>query len=191
VEKEAQELADELGVKVFKADIIYHLFDMYTAHAASIVEQKKKDSAPQAVFPCMLKMVGPDAAFNKRAPLIIGVDVVDGQLRQGTPVCVVHINPETNAREITTLGKVVSMEVNRKSAAIVRKGDTNAGVAIRIECAPSDTPKAFGRHFDHTDTIYSLITRSSIDVLKTHFRADVSTAEWKLIATLKGVLGIP
>ncbi|KAJ2771223.1 eukaryotic translation initiation factor 5B, partial [Coemansia nantahalensis] len=191
VEKEAQELADEMGVRVFKADIIYHLFDMYTAHAASIVEQKKQESAPQAVFPCMLRMVSSDAVFNKRNPLIIGVDVVEGQLRQGTPVCVVRANPETNAPEITSLGKVVSMEVNRKSAAIVRKGETNSGVAIRIECAPHENPKTFGRHFDHTDTLYSLISRGSIDVLKSHFRSDVSTDEWKLVARLKGILGIP
>jgi translation initiation factor 5B len=36
VDKEAQELADELGVKIFTADIIYHLFDQFTAyHKAS------------------------------------------------------------------------------------------------------------------------------------------------------------
>lgn len=32
VDKDAQELADELGVKVFTADIIYHLFDQFTAY---------------------------------------------------------------------------------------------------------------------------------------------------------------
>ena len=32
VEKDAQDYADELGVKVFKADIIYHLFDAFTAY---------------------------------------------------------------------------------------------------------------------------------------------------------------
>ena len=29
VERDAQELADSLGVKVFTADIIYHLFDKF------------------------------------------------------------------------------------------------------------------------------------------------------------------
>ena len=32
VDKEAQDLADELGIKIFKADIIYHLFDQFTAY---------------------------------------------------------------------------------------------------------------------------------------------------------------
>ena len=35
VDKEAQAHADELGVKIFTADIIYHLFDAFTAHMVS------------------------------------------------------------------------------------------------------------------------------------------------------------
>jgi len=32
VEKDAQEFADSIGVKIFQADIIYHLFDHFTAY---------------------------------------------------------------------------------------------------------------------------------------------------------------
>lgn len=32
IEREAQEMADNLGVRVFSADIIYHLFDKFTAY---------------------------------------------------------------------------------------------------------------------------------------------------------------
>ena len=32
IEREAQEMADSLGVKIFSADIIYHLFDKFTAY---------------------------------------------------------------------------------------------------------------------------------------------------------------
>jgi translation initiation factor IF-2 len=32
IEREAQELADSLGVRVFSAEIIYHLFDKFTAY---------------------------------------------------------------------------------------------------------------------------------------------------------------
>ncbi|CAG8733403.1 15400_t:CDS:2, partial [Racocetra fulgida] len=81
IEKEAQDLAKELGIKIFEADIIYHLFDQFTAYN-------------KAVFPCVLKIV-PGAIFNKRDPIILGVDVVEGVLRTGTPICVVKTDPET------------------------------------------------------------------------------------------------
>lgn len=39
VERDAQEMADKEGIRVFQADIIYHLFDSFTAY---VQEYKKK-----------------------------------------------------------------------------------------------------------------------------------------------------
>ena len=36
VSREAQELADQMGVRVFTADIIYHLFDQFTAYLKQV-----------------------------------------------------------------------------------------------------------------------------------------------------------
>ncbi|PIA17062.1 hypothetical protein COEREDRAFT_80771 [Coemansia reversa NRRL 1564] len=189
VDRDAQELADEVGLKVFTADIIYHLFDAFTAHTKLLEEQKRQELAGDAIFPCMLKMVS-GAVINKRDPLIIGVDVLEGQLRQGTPLCVIKTNPETKEREVVTLGKVASMEINRKPVTIVRKADTNAGVAVRIDHLLNDRPKTYGRHFDDHDTIYSLISRASIDILKQSFRDDMSREDWQLVVKLKGLFEI-
>ena len=54
-----------LAEEVFRstADIIYHLFDAFTAYNAGIVASKKADSAPAAVFPCRLKII---QCFAKR-----------------------------------------------------------------------------------------------------------------------------
>ncbi|KAL8650168.1 MAG: hypothetical protein Q9226_005257, partial [Calogaya cf. arnoldii] len=67
VDKEAQAYADEVGVKIFTADIIYHLFDDFTKHMAQLVEQRKEDSKLLAVFPCVL---APVAVFNKKDPIV-------------------------------------------------------------------------------------------------------------------------
>lgn len=34
IDKDAEELAEQLGVKIFIADIIYHLFDSFTEYQA-------------------------------------------------------------------------------------------------------------------------------------------------------------
>ncbi|KAG5358501.1 Eukaryotic translation initiation factor 5B [Yarrowia sp. B02] len=186
IDKDAERYADEQGVKLFSADIIYHLFDDFVKHQKKLQEQKRLDTIDKAVFPCVLHTV---QIINKRSPMIIGVDVVEGSLRVGTPICAVKQNPETGAREVLELGKVTSMEVNHKSETIVRKGQTNAGVAMRIDTT-SGQP-TWGRHIDEKDVLYSSITRKSIDTLKDPvFRNDVPREDWLLLRNLKTTFGI-
>ena len=103
VDKEAQAYADEVGVKVFTADIIYHLFDDFTKHTKQLAEQKKEESKLLAVFPCVLKTV---AVFNKKDPIVVGVDVVEGVLKHLTPIAAVKHNPVTGVKEVIQLGRV-------------------------------------------------------------------------------------
>ncbi|KAL5527046.1 hypothetical protein ACEPAG_5837 [Sanghuangporus baumii] len=184
VDRDAERLADELGIKLFKADIIYHLFDAFTAYNAEITEAKRRDAAPQAVWPCRLKII---TCFAKRDPIILGVDILDGTLRVGTPLCVVRVDPVTQKKEIIDLGKITSLEINHKSLDIVKKSQAGGGVAVKIEHAVYQSAKMFGRHFDEKDEVISHITRASIDVLKTTFKTDVTTEEWLLIKALKPV----
>ncbi|KAI4294277.1 hypothetical protein K525DRAFT_363852 [Schizophyllum commune Loenen D] len=182
VDKDAERMAEEMGIRLFKADIIYHLFDAFTAYNNEIVEAKRRDAAPQAVWPCRLKII---ACFCKRDPIIVGVDILDGTLRVGTPLAVVKTDPATGKREIIDLGKITSLEINHKNFDIVKKSQAGGGVAVKIEHAVYQSAKMFGRHFDEKDELLSHITRSSIDVLKNNFKADVSTEEWLLIKALK------
>lgn len=103
VDKEAQAYAEEQGIKIFTADIIYHLFDAFTKHMDDMLERKKEESKMLAVFPCVLK---PVAVFNKTGPIVIGVDVIDGQLKINTPIAAVKNNPVTNVKEIIKMGRV-------------------------------------------------------------------------------------
>ena len=103
VDKDAQAYADEVGVKIFTADIIYHLFDDFTKHMAQLAEQRKEDSKLLAVFPCVLHTV---AVFNKKDPIVIGVDVTEGSLKLLTPIAAVKNNPVTGVKEVISLGRV-------------------------------------------------------------------------------------
>lgn len=102
VDKEAQAYADEVGVKIFTADIIYHLFDDFTKHMEELTEKRKEESKMLAVFPCVLKTL---AVFNKKDPIVIGVDVVEGNLRTLTPIAAVKTNA-AGVKEIINLGRV-------------------------------------------------------------------------------------
>lgn len=183
IDKDAQDLAEEVDVKIFKADIIYHLFDQFTAYMTALTEQKRKDMAPQAVFPCVLKIV-PGCVFNKRDPIIMGVDVVEGILRIGSPICVI----QQPGNVPCSLGRVTSIEVNHRHMEQVKRGGPS--VAIKIEHASYEPARLFGRHFTESDLLYSKISRQSIDVMKENFRNDLAKEDWALVVKLKKLLNI-
>ncbi|RYO75481.1 hypothetical protein DL762_010019 [Monosporascus cannonballus] len=183
VDKEAQQYADEQGIKIFTADIIYHLFDAFTKHMEEQLEKKKEESKMLAVFPCVLR---PVAVFNKTGPIVIGVDVIDGNLRVNTPIAAVKPNPTTGAKEVISLGRVTSIERDHKQIPICKKGQPS--VAVKIEMGGSQP--VYGRQLEEKDTLYSLISRKSIDTLKEFYRKDVSNDEWQLIVKLKPIFDI-
>ena len=87
VEREAQELADREGVRIFTAEIIYHLFDQFTAYRDQYKKAKQEEFKHIAVFPCKLKIL-PQYIFNSRDPIVMGVTVEAGFIKVGQPLCV-------------------------------------------------------------------------------------------------------
>jgi len=63
VTPEAEEFAVENGIKIFTANIIYHLFDSFTEYVDKCRNERKSDEGSKAVFPCLLEMVK-GACFN-------------------------------------------------------------------------------------------------------------------------------
>uniref|UniRef100_A0A8D2ZCL8 Eukaryotic translation initiation factor 5B n=1 Tax=Scophthalmus maximus TaxID=52904 RepID=A0A8D2ZCL8_SCOMX len=174
VERESQEMADSLGVRVFWAEIIYHLFDAFTKYREDYKKAKQDEFKHIAVFPVKLKVL-PQFIFNSRDPIVMGVTVEAGVLRQGTPLCV-------PAKGFVDIGVVTSIEMNHKSVESAKKGQE---ICIKIEPIPGESPKMFGRHFEATDPIVSKITRASIDALKNWFRDEMQKTDWQLIVELK------
>ncbi|CAM6110555.1 unnamed protein product [Calypogeia fissa] len=181
VTQEAKELGDELGVKILTADIIYHLFDQFTNYINTVKEEKREESAEETVFPCVLK-IKPKCVFNKKDPIIVGVDVLEGIAKVGTPLCV-------PSREFIEIGRIASIKVNDKVVDTAKKGQA---VAMKIVGANAqETQKIFGRHFNIEDELVSNITRRSIDLLKENYRDDLASEDWRLVMKLKALFQIP
>ena len=83
--------------------IIYHLFDAFKKYMGEVQEAKRQAAMPNAVWPVRLSII---KAFAHRDPIVLGVDIVEGSLRTGTPVGVVRNDKETGKRDIVTLGKM-------------------------------------------------------------------------------------
>ncbi|XP_066154342.1 eukaryotic translation initiation factor 5B [Euwallacea fornicatus] len=179
VEKDAQELADSMGVKIFQADIIYHLFDKFMAYREELKQKKREEYKHIAVFPCRLRVL-PNCVFNSRDPIVCGVMVEAGIVKEGTPLCV-------PTKEFVDIGIVTSIEDNHKPLTTARKG---MEVCIKIEPIPGESPKMFGRHFDEKDFLTSKISRQSIDACKDYFRDDLLKSDWQLMVELKKLFEI-
>ena len=121
----------------------------------------------------------PDHIFNQKDPIIVGVEVVEGILKIGTPLCI----PALGGLHI---GKVTSIESNGREQETARKG-TSVAVKIVNEQNPTIT---YGRQFDSTNYLYSTLSRASIDALKLHFKDKLETEDWKLVVKLKKVYNI-
>lgn len=180
VTPEAREYADDVGVRIFMADIIYHLFDQFKAYIDNLREERKKEAADEAVFPCVLKIM-PNCVFNKKDPIVVGVDVLEGIVKVGTPICV-------PSQDFINIGRIASIEHNKKAVDIAKRHDQ---VAIKIVgSTPDEQQKMFGRHFEIDDELVSHISRRSIDILKANYRDDLSMEDWKLVVKLKGLFKI-
>jgi translation initiation factor 5B len=178
VARDARDHAIEMGVRIMTADIIYHLFDQFTRFMDELNQRRREEASAVAVFPSLVKIL-PQHVFNQKDPIILGVEVVEGILKVGTPLCV----PALGGLHI---GKVESIESNGREQDTARKG---MSVAVKIvnESNPNLT---YGRQFDSSHMLYSSLTRASIDALKEHFKDQLETEDWRLVVKLKKVFNI-
>ena len=79
----------------------------------------------------------------------------------------------------------VSIERDHKPVQVTKRGQPS--VAVKIE--GSNQPM-YGRHLEEEETLYSLISRASIDTLKEYYRKEVSNEEWQLIIKLKPLFDV-
>lgn len=73
----------------------------------------------------------------------------------------------------------------------VNKAAVGENVAIKIESRSADeSGRLCGRHFFEQDTLYSHITRESINALKSHFKKEMTMDDWRLVVKLKKLFSI-
>jgi translation initiation factor 5B len=205
VTPEAREAAESLGVRIFTADIIYHLTDQFDAYLKQAAAARQEASLGEAVFPAIARIL-PNAVFAQRDPIVCGVEVLEGRIKVGTPLCVVldgaskvaaaksaALTAEDGALVkagpmLLDIGRVAGIEHNHTAVQEALPG--GPPVAIKIVPDAGHAAVQFGRHFDYEHLLYSHVTRESINVLKENFRDALSKAEWKTVIKLKAALGV-
>jgi len=178
---DAREFAEKLGVRIFEADIIYHLEEMFQKYLEEVASEKKTNLADQVVFPCILSIL-PDHIYKTRNPIVLGVKVEDGILKVGTPIVV-------PSQQKIELGIVKG--IRKSDQTEVQEAKAGEEVSVEIMPDASKQKHMYGRHFTEADKLVSLLTRHSIDALKESHPEVCKTREiFKLIQDIKKLLVI-
>jgi len=177
ISRDAESEAKKMGVQIFSADIIYHLFDKFIAFRKEQLAEKKEEMKREAVFPVVCNILK-GHVYNRGGndAIICGLRVIDGVLKIETPLIV----PE---REFKKVGRITSIKHGDKDVTEATKG---MEVSVKIE----GEKVTVGRDLFEEDELVSQISRSSINCLKTYFKDDMEKDYWKLIIKLKKLLKI-
>ncbi|MBD3312337.1 translation initiation factor IF-2 [archaeon] len=148
---EAVEANKELGVKVFKGNVIYGLLDKYKEHQEKVKEEIKRKALSSLVLPGKIKIL-PDHVFRASNPAIVGIEVIGGTLKTGYPL----INKEGKK-----IGHVKSI---RKEEDVLSEAVKGMDVAVSIEGG------VIGRNIEEGSIIYTGVTEDDFFKMKTEYK---------------------
>ncbi len=165
-------------IVIFTENIIFRLLDHYNKYIDNYTKQQKDQYKDKVVWPCVLE-IEKGTVFRQKDPMIFAVKVTDGKLHLNTPLATFR------GQEIISLGKVTSIRnTNDVNIDIAKCGQT---VVIKVE---GDSTISFGRHLTEDSTLYSHISRNSLDCLKEHFKDEINQEMLGLLVKLKKLLNV-
>ncbi|KAJ7967476.1 Eukaryotic translation initiation factor 5B [Quillaja saponaria] len=73
-----------------------------------------EDATRIVVFPCLLHIIL-DCIINRKDPILVGIDVIDGITKVGTPLCI-------PSGKFVDIGWIESIEIDKKPVSVAKKG---------------------------------------------------------------------
>ncbi|MFH1720987.1 MAG: translation initiation factor IF-2 [Candidatus Altiarchaeota archaeon] len=143
---EAEKTAEDLGLKILSAKVIYQLLDDYELWVKEEKESEKLASAKEHTPPAKVKLV-PGCIFRQCKPAIVGVEVLAGTLRVGS-----RLMREDNS----IVGRVKSMQCDKES---IKDAACGSNCALAIDGA------VMGRNLYPEDVLYAFLTNDDIAAL--------------------------
>ena len=125
----------------------------------------------ESVWPCILTV---QSVYKKREPLIFSVKVLEGTLYVGTPL----------ATQKDEIGSVISIKDSDDQ--YIKEATEGDIVTLKVE----GENVFFGRHIFEKSTLYSKISRESLDYMKVHCKDKMDSDCIKLLMKIKKVFNL-
>jgi len=144
---DAEAIARDLKIEIFKNNIIYRLIEEYQKWCSEKKERKELDKLEKVVHPCKFRILR-GFVFRKRKPAIFGVEVLAGVVKPNTPM------QKEDGKDV---GKIKNIE---KEGKIIPSAKTGDKVAVSME------EPTIGRQINEGDILMSVVTKSNVEGLK-------------------------
>ncbi|MDD5317608.1 MAG: translation initiation factor IF-2 [Candidatus ainarchaeum sp.] len=171
VTDEARAEAEKYGVRVLESEIIYSLLEDYRKWVEMEKEVERGEAYGSMVLPAKFRIL-PGCCFRAKSPLIVGVEILGGTLRQGCQL----MNEKGEQ-----IGELKSIQKDKEPVEEARAGDQ---LAISV-----DTHMTFGRQIREGDVIYSHVPKQHYELLRTKFRQHLSEKDLELLTEIRRVAG--
>jgi len=144
---DAEIMARDHKIGIFKNNIIYRLMEDYKKWCSAEKERKELSELEKIVHPCRFRVLR-GFVFRNRKPAVFGVEVLAGVLKPNAPI---------RNEDGKDVGKIKNLEKEGKTITQAKTGDK---VAVSM-----DEP-TIGRQIIEGDILLSVITTSNLNVLK-------------------------
>jgi len=135
------------NVKIIENNVIYKLIDDFEKWQEDEKKRLEASELEELVTPCKFQLMK-GYVFRQNNPAVVGVDVLGGTIKVGTPLM------KQDGKEIT---EVKSMQAEQEN---IEKAEKNQQVAVSMEGV------TVGRQINEGETLYSAIPEADFRKLK-------------------------
>lgn len=155
--------AKALGVPIFRSQLIYELIDSYTKWLEEERQRLLRLELESISRPAKIRVL-PGYVFRRSNPIIVGVEVLGGNIKAGY-----RLISERGVR----LGEIMQIQYNGKP---VEQASTGQSVAISIK-----GDAVFGRQLKEDEIVYVDIPPDHVALLKTKYKDTLTEDETKIL----------
>ena len=167
---------------ILTGNIIYRLFEGIDKHVAESKRNLLEKQRQTTVYPVKVKLISEQHIFASRNPMLLGVKVLEGELRIGTPLMVMK---DTGPMRI---GSVRGIRGDKDKE--LQEAGPEMEVPVKIEADLGHVIRQIGRDFDSNLTIYSHLDENSSYNLRQYFWESMTDKERLLVVEMEKMLGL-
>jgi len=144
---EAQERANDLGIKILQSDIIYRLEEEYSEWKDTEMDRQKLEKLEDLPKPAVVRFL-PGYTFRQSNPAVFGVEVEEGEITQKMTLLKEDGSQVGTVNEIQSEGKTIPKATKGQQVALSVAGPT------------------IGRQINEGDILITDLTEEQIERLK-------------------------